>query len=264
MRNARPRRSVTVFGTLSNCMNATSPSPPVTSDRPEVRNRVEDAGEQPHDDVSLEAEPPQRQRRRDGDERARQHLHAHEALDLPVDLVEDLNASASSAGTSARRFCTSFRLYRVAGDQEEVDEEHRRARTGRGTRAASCRPTTGRSSGMNAGVDDLDRCTVCRSAPSAAVCRASPTAAVLSHFLRRALHLPRPPPRRAGAGRCDAIAQMRAPPPARGRRSAATWSDKLYDAEARAADEAARARRPRRAPAGRALARATSPTGSSA
>jgi hypothetical protein len=96
-------------------------------DRPQVRDRVEHAGQQAPDDVVLHAEPPERHTRRHGDDDAREHGHAEEAADLRVDLVHDLDGDLLLRERRPRDL-HQLAFVQVAGNEEEVHEEQHHSR----------------------------------------------------------------------------------------------------------------------------------------
>ena len=70
----------------------------------------------------VDAEPPQCNARRDRDENAREHLHAHETLDLQVDFVEDLHGDLFFRQRAAADL-DELPLVEIARDQKEIDEK---------------------------------------------------------------------------------------------------------------------------------------------
>src|ERR1700750_37541 len=70
----------------------------------------------------IDAEPPEGDGGGHRNERAREHLHAHEAFNLQVDVVENLHRDLLLRERAAADL-DEFALVQIAGDEKEVDEK---------------------------------------------------------------------------------------------------------------------------------------------
>ena len=85
----------------------------------------------------IDAEPPERDAGRHGDQKTREHLHPHETLDLQVDVVEDLHRDLLLRERAAADL-DEFALVEISGHEKEVDEKQHEHELSGETRA---RPT---------------------------------------------------------------------------------------------------------------------------
>ena len=115
---------------VPNCRNATTAVPPATMTGPKYGIELNTPASRPQTAACSSPSAAERQPRRHADDRAREHLHEQERLDLPIDLLEDLHGDLL---LRQRRPDDLHQLapVEIARRQQEVDEEEDQHAAGR-------------------------------------------------------------------------------------------------------------------------------------